>query len=210
MDKNFNQHLLNFLGKAAFISLLLSSITIFAVEIEVNSTPDVAQIYIRGPKNKERKLVGQTPYKGDFERLSKSMGIDNDFIIEIEKEGYEPYNLFVAKVSKADIRLLTTLKAKEKASENLRLDSVVMKLFDAQRFVRAKAYDEAIRLLDTIETEANQLSSYYEMKGGALYLKKDFNGALANYRKALSLNENNVDALSMKNYLENVLGEKKK
>lgn len=185
--------------------------TSFAIagEIEINSSPEKASIYIRGPKNSERKLLGLTPYKGDFDSVARSLSIDNDFVIEIEKDGYQPYNLLVAKVTKSDLKFLTTLKVIEGHSKNDKIDNVIIKLFDAQRFVRSKAYDEAVKILDKIEEDAGNLSSFYEIKGGTLYLRKDFNGALANYRKAISLNENNQDALTMKNYLENVLGEKK-
>lgn len=192
-----------------YIILCFITHAIFAGEMEINSSPDKAQIYIRGPKSGERKLLGVTPYKGNFESVARSLNIDNDFIVEIEKEGYHPYNLLVAKINKTDIKFLTTLKAVQSNSKNDKIDNIILKLFDAQRFVRSKAYDEAVKVLDKIEEDAGNLSSFYEIKGGTLYLRKDFNGALANYRKAISLNENNQDALTMKNYLENVLGEKK-
>ena len=42
----------------------------------------------------------------------------------------------------------------------------------------------------------------HELLGSAYYLKKDFRSSLGAYRKAFSLNPDNMDAYRMKLYLE--------
>lgn len=189
-------------------TFIFCSSAILAMELNVGSNPDKASVYVRDTKTGERNLLGETPFKGDVDNIFKSMGIDNNFILEVEKSGFETYNILIVKESKSDIKFVANLKEYNREKNNQKFDKVITKLFDAQRHVRSKAYDEALKLLDSIEEDAGMYSSYYEMKGGALYLKKDFNGALSNYRKAASLNETNVDALTMKQYLEKVLGVK--
>ncbi|MFG1494714.1 hypothetical protein [Halobacteriovorax sp. ZH4_bin.1] len=191
-----------------FTFFILSFTTAFAEDFLISSIPEKANVYIRNSANGQRRLLGETPYKGELSTVASTVGIDSTFVLEIEKSGYESYNLLVVRPAEGDIKIVASLKEHDRATNHITLDNVIIKLFDAQRFVRTKAYGEAVKALDSIENDASNLSSFYEMKGGALYLKKDFVGALANYRKATSLNEHNKDAFAMKQYLEKVLGEK--
>lgn len=197
--------------KLLISSLLLISGLTYGKQIEISTSPKSADVFVRNTETGKRFLVGKTPYTSSFSALEESYKIKGNFAVEIQKPGYENYNIFITRLKKSKIKITTTLslKSTDIASSINKFDNVINKLFDAQRFVRSKGYNQALDVLKTIEDDARYLSSYYEIKAGTLYLKKDFNGALANYRKAYSLNEDNLDVFSMKKYLEKTLGSKK-
>lgn len=194
------------------LTFTLASFAASAQTLTVNAVPQQSKVYARNVKNGQRYLLGETPYKTNINKLQTSFDLKNSFIIEVEKEGYLPYNVHIGLIKKTNIELTATLKlkAEDMINQSHRYDKVISKLFDAQRMARAKSYEQALSALDAIKDDAKYLSTYYEIKAGTLYLKKDFNGALANYRKAYSLNEDNLDAYSMKKYLEKAFGGKKK
>jgi tetratricopeptide (TPR) repeat protein len=83
-----------------------------------------------------------------------------------------------------------------------KIDKFVNSLFESQRMVRSKNYDGAIAELNKAEAIFPFVSSVYEIKGSVFYLKKNYPESLSFYRKAVSINPENIDAYNLKLYLE--------
>ena len=118
--------------------------------------------------------------------------------------------MMVSNVDNFDVTLNVTLDVSKNVALAKRFDKVLNALFEAQRLIRIKAYKNALGILEVQEKDNPDFSLIYELKGSALYLQKDFVGALAAYRKAFSINAENSDAYAMMRYLEANLGVEKK
>lgn len=177
-----------------------------AAEFKIDSTPANAEIFVRKKLSDAPIKVGSTPFLGDLDQIKSQYGLPQNFFIELSKEGYKQFNIMLSPIQKSDIDLNVKLDITEDLKLTRRFDDIANNLFEAQRLTRDKNYDGALKELEKAEILEKNLSIISEMRGGIYYLKKDFNSALASYRKAFSLNTKNTEAYSMKVYLESTLG----
>lgn len=183
-----------------FISLFIFIPLTFAREISIQSSPKGAEIIIVNSKGVVP--IGKTPLKLDWDMVAGKAENENSFQLKISKEGYISENIYISNLGKNNIFLNTQLKLDYNAKYVKKIDSLVGELFKAQRLVRSKNYQGAIKLLEDLENKHKHFSVIYELKAGAYYLNKDFNKALSLYRQAFEVNPNNLEAFKMKNYLE--------
>jgi hypothetical protein len=198
MRKLEKEILLFLLTQVIFVSLL------FSAELSIESNPSEAQIYV-STDGKNEIEIGKSPYKQDLgliiDKYIKKMG----FVLIIKKEGHEPYRIFITKTSNVDITLLANLEISRTISNTKKQDRLISELFDIQRLIRSKAYQDAILKLTKLETEFKDISVIYELKATTYYIMKNMEQALAYYRKAFSTNSENIDAYKMKTYMEEKL-----
>lgn len=193
-----------------FLFIFLSSMEMaLAATLKIVSEPSEADVYVRLPQTEARIKVGRTPIEMDMDFFINNFAKESTFVLNVERDGYETYNVLVGYANKSNIDLLVNLQSSKDFVITKKFDSILETIFESQRLIRMKRYDDAVQLLDGLERDYPYLSTVYETKGSALYLKKDFNGALAYYRKAFSKNPGNMDAYSMKEYLEKSLGAEK-
>lgn len=178
----------------------------YANKFNVKSDPSESIVYVRELGSSDYKKLGKTPLVTTFEELKTYFVNSSVFMLEVRKEGYQPYRVVVNDLAKADMEMLLNLQPEEDFLKYQEIDKNVADLFEAQRLLRSKQYDEAITLLNKISEDEPFLSVVPEFLGSAYYLKKDNRRSLDFYKKAYRLNTNNKDAFVMKNYLEKALG----
>ncbi len=192
--------------KTTFLLLILV-LTLFcrlclAEELTITSNPEQAEIFIKSTNNDAGVKIGKTPLKIPMNEVVNNFAKSNVFILEISKEGFDPYRVLLTRTGSNDIELSVNLEV----SKNLKLvkdvDYLVTQLFEVQRQIRTKDYVDALKRLDQLEKDFPHYSVVYELKASTYYLSKDFSKALSYYRKAFSMNSDNRDAFIMKNYLE--------
>lgn len=176
--------------------------TLYGEELKVNSNPEKADIYVKNALTKERVKIGKTPLEIGMSDIVTNFAKSSVFIVEIEKDGFEPYRVLLTRTGSNDIEMNVNLDISKNIKIIKDLDFLMTQLFDVQRQIRSKDYVNAIRKLDILEKDFPHYSIIYELKGSAYYLTKDFNKALNFYRKAFSINPDNRDAYIMKVYLE--------
>lgn len=181
-------------------------LTAIAHEMKIESSPEGAELYIKNKPDDIPIKIGATPYKGNIEELRQKFNINQTFLLELRKEGHDPYHILLAPIAKSKVELSFKLKISRDIELTKKFDHIANQLFEAQRLTRDKNFENALKILDDIEKQEKYLSVIHEMRGGIYYLKKDFNTALSYYRKAFSINSENKDAYSMKLYLEKSLG----
>ncbi|OFZ14260.1 MAG: hypothetical protein A2X86_05275 [Bdellovibrionales bacterium GWA2_49_15] len=173
-----------------------------AEELTVTSNPEQADIFIKTTSNDAGVKIGRTPLKIPMSEVVNNFAKSNVFILEISKEGFDPYRVLLTRTGSNDIELSVNLDV----SKNLKLvkdvDYLVTQLFEVQRQIRIKDYVDALKRLDILEKDFPHYSVVYELKASTYYLSKDFSKALSYYRKAFSMNSDNRDAYIMKLYLE--------
>lgn len=187
--------------KNIILLLALFSASIYADDLALNSFPSEADVFVKNTKTGKEVKVGQTPLKIPLSQLL-SYAQDRVFVLKVKKYGHVDYRVLLTNVESTDIELNVKLNVDRNLSETRNFDKLVSGLFEVQRLIRVKNYSESLTLLADLEKQFPHYSIISELKGGAYYLKKDFKAALGAYRKAFSLNPDNVDAYRMKIYLE--------
>lgn len=189
-----------------FLIAIIFSASSFAETLEIKSTPEKAEVYVRNPKTNRVSKVGTTPLKLDFDNISNNYTQSQNFVLILKKQDYEDYRVLMTKPRSADVSLLANMSLINRSEDVRKTDVLINELFDAQRLVRSKNYDQAIQKLTTLEEKHRDISVIYEMKAMAYYMKKNINESLSYYRKAFAVNPGNKDAYTMKTYLEKELG----
>lgn len=192
--------------KLILLIFLLSPGLLFANKITINSDPPESDVYVRELGNSNYKKIGKAPLETSFEELKTYFVNTAVFMIEVRKKGYLPYRVTVNDLAKADMDMLVNLEPREDFLKYPKIDKNIAELFEAQRLLRAKQYDEAISVLKGVGEKEPFLSIIPEFIGSAYYLKKQNRKSLDFYKKAYRINPENRDAFVMKNYLEKALG----
>jgi tetratricopeptide (TPR) repeat protein len=188
-----------------YLFILLFSPLVLAGKITIKSQPDAADIFIIDGTSKPVPL-GKTPYESDLEDIIRNYVKSSSFVLELKKDGHEPYRVLVAKTANVDMALTATLELSQAITNIKEHDFLMNELFDVQKLIRARNFTDAINKLEDLEKKNPRLSIIPELRATAMYLNKDVEGALSYYRKAFSVNPDNADAYRMKIYLEKKLG----
>ena len=171
-------------------------------EFRIRSNPEQADIYVKNTNTGNRIKIGKTPLAMPLSELVSNFAKADVFILELGKDGFEPYRILITKMGSNDIDLLVNLKISKNIKKIKDTDYLISQLFETQRQIRAKDYSGALKKLDKLEEKFPHYSIVYELKASAYYLDKQFKRALNYYRKAFSVNSDNRDAYIMKIYLE--------
>jgi tetratricopeptide (TPR) repeat protein len=191
------------------VTLLLSQLA-WTKELIINSTPDKAEVRIVPLSGGEGRKAGETPFKIPVTEASGSYANGADlFIIEVQKEGYEPYRLVVPEFIKSDLNIDIILNQRSDWDTLKKIDKGVTDLFEVQRMIRSRNYDGAIKKIDEVEKYLPKLSVTKELQAAAYYMQNDYKRALDYYQQAYAANTENLDAYKMIVYLEKAMGIKK-
>lgn len=188
-----------------FVFILLFSPLVLAGKLTIKSQPDAAEIFIIDGNSKP-VLLGKTPFESDLEDIIRNYVKSSSFLLELKKDGHDPYRVLVAKSANVDMALTATLELSQAITNIKEHDFLMNELFDVQKLIRARNFTDAINKLEDLEKKNPRLSIIPELRATAMYLNKDVEGALSYYRKAFSVNPDNADAYRMKIYLEKKLG----
>lgn len=194
------------LNSLLLVLSLFVSMASYAEVLEIKSTPEKAEVFVRNPKTNKISKVGTTPIKLDFDNIADNYTQSKNFVLILKKPDYEDYRVLMTKPRSSDVSLLANMNLINKAEDVRTTDILINELFDVQRLVRSKSYDQAIEKLSILEEKHRDISVIYEMKAMAFYMKKNVNESLSYYRKAFAVNPANKDAYTMKVYLEKELG----
>ncbi len=196
--------------KGFILSFLLFSVTLvnlsYAAKIMIQSQPEGAEIFITTDGSQKPLKVGKTPYDQDLNVLIDTFVKKNQFIITLKKPGHFDYNVLFTKTTNVDINLNVNMKVFSKITQIKDHDLLMIKLFNIQKLIRGKNIGDALIELGKLEEKYADFSIVAELKATAYYINKDVENALSYYRKAFSLNSDNIDAYKMKVYLEKKLG----
>lgn len=187
-------------------TFFLLSTAAFAAKIDIKSNPEEAEIFIYNDDSSPAQKLGKTPYNNNLDELIKTYVKKNNFIIEIRKEGFDPYKVLFTKTSSLDVELSVNLEVSKDIKTIKKHDMLMSELFEVQKLIRSKNFADALTKLTTLEKDYPHFSIIAELKATNYYMMKDVEKALSYYRKAFALNSENVDSYKMKVYLEKKLG----
>jgi tetratricopeptide (TPR) repeat protein len=177
----------------------------YASKLSIKSRPEGAEIYITDSESRP-VLIGKTPFEADLDEFIKSYVKSTSFLVELKKDGHDPYRVLLARTTNVDMTLTANLELSKNITNLKEHDLLMNELFDVQKLIRARNFSDAISKLTDLEKKNPNLSIIPELRATALYLNKDVEAALSYYRKAFAINPDNADAYRMKVYLEKKLG----
>lgn len=178
----------------------------WAQTIDIKSNPEEAEIFIISDASVAPSKIGKTPFKASLKDLINEYVKKNTFIIELRKEGFEPYRVLFPKATSVDIELSVNMDVNEDIKKIKKHDLLMNELFEVQKLIRGKNFTDALSKLDSLEKDYKDFSVISELKGTAYYMMEDVEKALSFYRRAFAMNSDNIDAYKMKVYLEKKLG----
>ncbi len=178
----------------------------WAEKIEIKSNPEEAEIFVLSDEASPAQKIGKTPFKQDLKELIQTYVKKNNFIIELRKDGYDPYRILFTKTSNLDVELAVNMEVSKEIKTIKKHDMLMVELFDVQKLIRGKNFTDAMNKLNLLEKDYPHFSIIAELKATTYYMMKDVEKALSYYRKSFALNSDNVDSYKMKVYLEKKLG----
>lgn len=189
--------------RSLFFVLLMMADVVAASKLIIKSQPEGAEIFIVGADRPVR--LGTTPYEANLTEVIDTYVKSSSFLIELRKPGHETYRLLIAKTTNVDMQLNANLEL-SRAVANIREHDLLMnRLFDVQKLIRGRNFQDALAQLTDLEQKHPLLSIIPELKATAYYMNRQVESALSYYRKAFALNPDNSDAYRMKVYLEKKL-----
>lgn len=177
-----------------------------AQEFEFKTTPAGAEVFVKVDADKKPVKIGVSPIKMPAEEVFKISGASKSFIIEVKKDGFEPYQIMLVKTPHVEYKMEVLLNVSKEIKTIKEHDLLIGELFKAQRLIRSNNTSEAIAKLDELEKDFKDFSVISELKGIAYYMQKDLSKALSMFRMAFGKNSKNTDAYKMKVYLEKRMG----
>jgi len=174
--------------------------------ISLNSVPEQASVKVKPLGSGAVKELGVTPLNMSAADIEKDYGGSGPLLVEFHKEGYLTKSVLITDMSIKNINLKVTLDGLSGLDDPAEMNAQIETLFEAQRLVRVRRYDEALKLVEKIKSKIPTLSSPYELEGGIYYMSRRFPEALDSYRRAVKLNPRSVEAVRMRDMLEQNLG----
>lgn len=170
--------------------------------IKVNSSPSDAVVMLRSIGTTNSEKVGNTPLNISGEELAKKNLKNSHLVLEIQKEGYHTKTVLLTEYTDVDIDLSLNLEPYDKILNAKKYDSLTQQLFEIQRLIRIKSYEEALKITKDLQKDFPELSVTYELEGSIYYLQKDFTKALSAFNSSYAKNNDNTFSLKMKKILE--------
>lgn len=185
------------------LSLMLTTNALAANKLVIKSQPDGAEIFLVGTDRPVR--LGTTPYEANLTEVIETYVKTSSFLVELRKPGHETYRLLIAKTTNVDMQLTANLELNRAVANIKEHDLLMNRLFDVQKLIRGRNFQDALSQLSDLEQKHPLLSIIPELKATAYYMNREVENALSYYRKAFALNPDNSDAYRMKVYLEKKL-----
>ncbi len=186
---------------------IFMSLCALAKDLAINSTPDKAEVRIMPLSGGDPRKAGETPFKIPMVEAAGTYANGGDvFMVEILKDGYEPYRMVVPGFIKSDISIDVVLTQRTGWEDLKKVDKAMTDLFEAQRMIRGRNYEAAMKKIDEVEKVMPKLSVTKELQAAAFYMQNDYKKALDYYQQAYAANTENFDAYKMVQYLEKAMG----
>lgn len=169
-----------------------------STSIKVTTEPAGAKILVRSMGTKSYEEMGVTPLTISSDDLEKKKIKDGPLYIDLQKEGYKKSSVLLAETEAVDIEVQMNLNPEDKLENARKYDELSNQLFEVQRLIRTKSFEEALKITATIKKDFPELSVPNELEGSIYYLQSKFKKSLEAFNLAYSKNTENAFVLKMK------------
>ncbi len=154
---------------------------------------------MRDSRSNEDREIGKTPLEIDMDRLSEMVN-SGPIVVKLTKRGYQQREYIIPNLYNTTLSIDAFLYPS--ISDYRQTNGLIAKLFESQRLIKKKQFDEAIKVTDDIVKTNPNIASAYEMYGTIYFLKKDYQKSYENWIKVIELEPGNVEAQKMVELIE--------
>lgn len=172
--------------------------------VKIRSTPPEADVFILLPGKSEPKQLGKTPFESQINALSTEVN-NGTIILMVQKQGFFPNHFIVPNLSGGELEIETSLKPNLNADYN-EINKMVTLLFRAERMIKEKRFDDALKTADELSVMNENLAAAYHVKGTVYLLKNDLTKSRFEWKRAVELEPNNNEAQQMIKLIDEKLG----
>ena len=151
------------LTKLYIILALIFITSAHAGKLVIRSQPDGADIFIMSDGSRP-VLLGKTPYEGDLDVVINDYVKSSSFLLEIMKDGHDPYRVLLAKTANVDMALTAKLEISKNITNIKEHDLLMNELFDVQKLIRSRNFGDAIKKLEKLEDKNPRVSIIPELR----------------------------------------------
>lgn len=193
-----------------FLQLFVFSTVLSACgtsQVIIESQPEGADVIIQ-TSDMTTKKVGQTPLRMTEQQLGIIGGETYQVVVSKEKFGSQAVVVSPGKTSR-DVKISARLVAMTDASQMLTakdLNEVSRTTAQALGLMSAKNYEQVERVISTALEKYQFVPTLYSLLGNSYYLSRNFDKALAAYKRARDLDPQNMDNDAMIRKIESLRG----
>ena len=195
-------------AKFLFFSLLqvfiLASCSTPSV-ISIKSDPEGAEVYVKNMDSKSQEKIGNTPLLIKGDELEKKKLKEGPLVVILTKQGFDEKKILLSETTAVDIEVSMKLTPTDRLANAKQVDDLSGQLFEVQRYIRLKEFQEALKLVDKLKKDYPEISVPNELEGSIHYLTKDYKKSHDAFSLAYVKNPENTFALKMKRALEQKL-----
>jgi len=187
------------------VTLLVVLTGCASATLTLESNPTKAAVFAAPLGAAEMKPLGDTPLILRGGEVAAQYGGPGPYFLEFRKDGYKTKQVIVTDLTLVDLRVVANLPATTGMEDEVKLNSSVDTLFEAQRLARAGRHEDALAQLKALQKDAPQLAAIYELEGSIYFLQKKYRDALDAFTLAQAKNPKNSENARMKTLLQDQL-----
>jgi tetratricopeptide (TPR) repeat protein len=137
--------------------------------------------------------AGKTPLEVDLGALARTPNIK----IQLNKPDYGTFSGYIPGPTSASLSSEIEIVLPKTGDESDKLNKQMSLVKRAERLAVQKKPEEAVKLLDESIKEFPRFAALHLAKANVLFLVKNYDGALAQYKKVLQIEPTNDEAITM-------------
>ena len=169
--------------------------------LHLDSSPSQAKISVKPLGTGAFKEIGETPISLKTSQIEESLNGSGPVTVTFTKNGYRAKEILVSDISQLTQSVKVNLEPMSSLEDPSLVNAQIEAIFEVQRLIRVKKFDEALKVISKLKADAPHLSAPYEMEGGIYYVKGQLAESLDSYRNAVRLNPKSVEAIRMRDMI---------
>lgn len=179
-------------------------VTNCAGSLKVISNPTDAQILLYKPGKEEPQPLGKTPFEASTGDLADAVN-DGTIVIVVQKDGHFPKSFVIPNLMGGDLSIEANLSPSSTANYQ-QVNEIVAKLFQAERLLKEKRFDEALKTADEIKKINENVAAAYHIAASVYFLQNALEKSRFEWIRALELDPSSADAQKMLALIEKKMG----
>jgi len=169
--------------------------------LHLDSSPAQAKISVKPLGTGALKEIGQTPLSIKASQIEENLNGSGPVTVIFQKNGYKEKEILLSDISQLNQSVKVNLDPMSSLEDPSLVNAQIEAIFELQRLIRVKKFDEALIIISKLKTDAPHLSAPYEMEGGIFFVKGKLAESLDSYRNAVRLNPQSVEAIRMRDMI---------
>ena len=169
--------------------------------LHLDTSPPQARVSVKPLGSGALKALGETPLSLPASQIESELGGSGPVTVNFSKNGYKSKEVLLSDISQLQQSVKVNLEPMSSLEDPSLVNAQIEDIFEVQRLIRVKKFDEALKVIGKLKDQAPHLSAPYEMEGGIYFVRGKLAEALDSYRNAVRLNPKSVEAIRMRDMI---------